>query len=80
MTIPTTEALLTRFITEYGALVDQINHHAVIENEFDRGWVSAFASVAERFHLMLTEFTIEVSPPPQVIGSRYDPTIRRILQ
>lgn len=80
MTIPTTEALLTRFITEYGHVVDQVNHHASITDEFDRGWVSAFAVVAERYHHMLTEFHIEVSPPPSVVGSRYDPTIARKLQ
>lgn len=80
MTAPTPDALLTRFISEYGLLVDQVNHHASIEDEYDRGWVSAFAAVAEHFHMMLTEFNIEVSPPPQVVGSRYDPSIKRRLQ
>jgi hypothetical protein len=79
MTLPTSEVLLTRFIAEYSLMVEQVEN-AAMETDFDRGWASAFIAVSEHFHKLLGEFQIEVSPPPEISGSRYRPIIRQMVQ
>lgn len=79
MTLPTSQVLLSRFIAEYSLMVDQVEQ-AAIENEFDRGWASAFIAVSTKFHGLLSEFQVEVSPPPEMAGTRYRPSVRQMVQ
>lgn len=71
--------LLSRVIAEYTLMVDQVER-AVIENEYDLGWASAFIAVSSQFHTLLSEFQVEVSPPPQLTGTYYHPVIRQMVQ
>jgi hypothetical protein len=72
---PATAEVLSRFIGEYALIVGVVNDHEGINDEFDRGWVSAWVTMASRFHGILSEFQVEVSPPPDVVG-RHRATIR----
>jgi hypothetical protein len=71
--------LLSRIIAEYSLMVDQVEK-AVIENEYDLGWASAFIAVSGQFHTLLSEFQVEVAPPPVLTGTRQHPIIRQMVQ
>jgi len=78
MTPQTSDVLLARIIAEYGLMVEQVEK-TIIEDRHDLGWVSAFLAVSNQFYGLLSEFQVEVSPPPQLTGTELQPGIRHMV-